>query len=356
MPGSTPLRQVLSARGGNPPSGISRRGLLAGAAGTYLLGSLPRLSAAAAGLSPISIANAAGALNLTLAALLRNLKLFESVGLEPKILNVGDGSRMLGAVLNGSVDASFMSGFGQVFPAIERGAGLKIIGGAALPPTLALFSSRPDIRTLKDLEGHTVGTGSIGALVHQLVVTLLHKYGVDVSRVTFANVGSSADAFRAVTAGTVDAGAGASALIPQARQRKVHLIEHGNMTVELRDYTFQGSWTSDRRIATHRDRLVRGLAAQAKLYRFLHTDAAKAPFIEARRTVFPGADMSDHEAEWNFISSYKPFATGLTLGAERLQYMQQLNLQFGVQQKVLPLARVADMSLAADAIKLLERK
>ena len=70
--------------------------------------------------------------------------------------------------------------------------------------------------------------------------------------------------------------------------------------------------------------------------------------------MFPAADMSDHVAEWDFISTYKPFATGLTLSADRLQYMQQLNLQFGVQQKLLPFSQVADMSLAADALKLLE--
>ena len=38
------------------------------------------------------------------------------------------------------------------------------------------------------------------------------------------------------------------------------------------------------------------------------------------------------------------------------KYGLDVNLQFGVQQKILPLTRVADMSLAADAIKLLERK
>ena len=286
---------------------------------------------------------------------MRRMRFMEAFGLTPDILTVADGSKMVGGVFNGQVDASFSSGFGQLFPAMEHGAGLKIIGGGALTPTLAMFSGKPDIRTLKDLEGRTVGTGSPGALVHQLSVTLMRKYGVDVSKVRFANIGSSADILKAVSVGTVDAGTGASALIDEAGKYGVHLIEHGNMSLELRDYPFQGAWTSDRKIRTERDLLVHGLAAQARLYRFVHTPAARGPFIEARRTVFPNLPDSDHEAEWRWVSTYKPFATNLVIPAQRLAYIQQINVSFEQQTQVLPYARVADMTLAADALKLLAK-
>jgi ABC-type nitrate/sulfonate/bicarbonate transport system substrate-binding protein len=330
---------------------LSRRDLLTGASGALILGGLP--AAAAASPVPISIANAAGGLNLTLAALMRRMRFFESFGLEPTVLHVSDGSKLVGAVINGSVDASFESGFGQVFPAIERGAGLKVIAAGALIPTTALFTGKREIRSLKDLEGRTVGAGAVGALVYQLVVTLLRKYGVDVSKVQFVNVGSSPDIFRAVAAGTVDAGTAAGGMIGQADRYDVHLIPHGNLAVELPRYTSQGAWTSDRKIASSRERLVRGLAAQARLYRFVLTPQARGPFIEARKSVFPAADAADHEAEWDFITTYRPFAMDLLLSPERIDYMQRLNVDFNVQSAVLPFGRVADMSLAADALKLL---
>lgn len=331
---------------------MSRRALLTGAFSASLLHSRWSLEAAPA---PIHIANAAGGLNQTLAALMRRMRFLESFGLEPTILNVADGSRMLGAVLNGSVDTSLMSGFGQVFPAVEHGAGLKILAGGTLTPTIALFTGKSDINSLKDLEGRTVGTGSVGALVYQLVVTLLKKYDVDVSKVRFVNVGSSADVFRAVAMRTIDAGPAASALISQVDRYHVRLIPHGNMSAELRGYTFQGAWTSDRKIATAREVLVRALAAQAKLYRFVQTPQAKDAFIDARRSVFPTADPSDHEAEWNFIATYKPFDVDLTLSPERIEYVQRLNVSFNIQTRVLPFDRVADMSLAVAALKLLQR-
>jgi NitT/TauT family transport system substrate-binding protein len=64
--------------------------------------------------------------------------------------------------------------------------------------------------------------------------------------------------------------------------------------------------------------------------------------------------MSDHQALWNYIQTYKPFAVNIALEPERFHYMQMLNVGFKVQKEILPFERVADMSLAADAVKLLD--
>jgi ABC-type nitrate/sulfonate/bicarbonate transport system substrate-binding protein len=302
---------------------------------------------------PIRIASASGNLNLAVAALMRQEKFLEGLGLDPDIMMVADGARILGGIVGGSVDICLNAGFGQLFPAVERGAGLKVLAGGSLLPALALFSAKPTVRSLKDLEGKAVGAGSIGALAYQLTVSLLQKYGVNLTGIRFVNIGSSADVFRAVTAGTVDAGVGESSMIDSAAERGVHLLEHGNMTTELREYTFQGAWASDRAIAQQRDLLVRALAAYARLYRFVQNPDARQAFFRASRTVFPNAPESDYAALWNYIQNYQPFAVDLLLLPERLRYMQQLNIGFKVQNTILPFERVADMTLARDALKLI---
>jgi ABC-type nitrate/sulfonate/bicarbonate transport system substrate-binding protein len=303
----------------------------------------------------ITIANAAGGSNLTMAALIRQEGFLESFGLQSEILTVADGSKILGGIVSGSVDASFMSGFGQAFPAIARGAKVKIIGGGALLPSLALFTSKPQITRLKDLEGRTVGSGSVGALTYQLTVTLLRKHGVDVSKISFVNIGSSADVFRAVSAGTIDAGVGPVAQAQTAAARGMNIIANGNMALELKDFTFQGAWTTSDTISERRDILVKALAAYGALYRFVQNPASKGAFIKARSGVFSSAPLADHEAEWAYIQRYKPFAVNLALSRERIDYIQRLNVEFGLQNSVLPFERVADMSLARDALALLER-
>ena len=285
--------------------------------------------------------------------LLRQQKFLESFDLEPDVVAMADGNKILGGIYSGSIDLSPMSGFGQVFPAVEHGADLKIISAATLIPWQALFSAKPNVQSLKDLEGKVVGVGAVGSLVHQLTVTLLRKYSVDVSAVRFVNIGSSADIFKGVAAGTVDAGAGPASFVEDAESYHVHAIPNGNMSEELKEFTYQAGWTSSRMIEARRDTLVRVLAAYAKLFRFVQQPSAQDAFLSARRAVFPNAPEREHLAEWNSLQKFKPFASDLMLSPERVRYMQQINLDFKIQTEMLPFDRVADMSLAQDAQKLL---
>jgi ABC-type nitrate/sulfonate/bicarbonate transport system substrate-binding protein len=306
---------------------------------------------------PIQIANASGSTSLTIQQMLKDGGYLEQFGVKANIINVADGSKIVAGIIGGDIDLSMMSGFGQIFPAMEKGAKLKVLGGAAVLPSLALYTTKPDIKTLKDLEGRTVGTGAPGALLHSLVVGLMIKYGVDYKKVRFVNIGSSVDVLRGVIAGTVDAGPGEMAAMDNPAT-KVKLVEHGNMSIELKEYTYQGAWTSDGTIANAEKRaeMVKLMAAHSKLYHFVNTSAAKDAFIKARKVVLPAAPEADHLAQWKYIDTYKPFEVNIALNEERMRYMQQLNVDLGVQQKVLPFKQVADFSIANEGVKLMESK
>jgi ABC-type nitrate/sulfonate/bicarbonate transport system substrate-binding protein len=211
-------------------SGLSRRdALLIGAAMTVggarmalaqaHLPDVPRRKLA------VNIVNTTGNAALTLQHLIKQQGYLEELGLDPTMLNVADGSKLMGAIISGGSDICAMSGFSQVLPAIEKGARMKLIGTAGQLAVQTIYTTRPGIKTVKDLEGRTVGVGSLGALLHQMMVAILRKKGVDPAKVTFANIGSSADVFRAVVAGTVDAGPGplAGGRRPVGGIARVHL-------------------------------------------------------------------------------------------------------------------------------------
>jgi ABC-type nitrate/sulfonate/bicarbonate transport system substrate-binding protein len=330
----------------------SRRATLAGLSAATLLAASGCGRQSSRSHNSVRIATAAG-FNLVMSALMRQEKFLESFDLNPDVFALADGSKILSGIYSGSVDLTPTSGFGQVFPAIERGADLKIINAAALIPLLALFSAKSNVRTLKDLEGKVIGVGALGALDHQLTVTLLRKYSADVSAVRFIDVGSSTDIFKAVIAGTVDAGCGPASYVDHAEIYNAHPLENGDMSVELREFTSQAGWTSSRVIEAKRDLLVRVLAAYAKLFRFVQQPSAQDAFLRARRTIFPNASEREQSGEWNFLQRAKPFASDLVLSEERVRYLQQINLDFHIQHELLPFDRVADMSLARDALKLL---
>lgn len=335
---------------------ISRRRILT-RGGSALFGMLcpwgAMRGASAAAPIPVAIANASGNVNLTMQELMKQQGFLQEMGLAPTITNVADGSKITGGLIGGDVDLATMAGFGQVFPAIERGAKLKILAGACLLPTLALYSSKPGIKTLKDLEGRTIGTGALGALLHQLVVALLQKNAVDPAKVTFVNVGASGDVFRAATMGTVDAGTGEAAFTDQVGRYNLHPIGGGDLTTGLPEYTYQGAYTTDKAIAAKRDVIVRTLAAYAKLYRFIAKPEAKEAFLKARAVVLRSSTPEEAELQWGYLQEHKPYASDLVLSEERLAYMQRLNVQLGVQKSVLPYAQVCDPSLAKEAIALI---
>ena len=322
----------------------------AGALGTASLG-LP--SSAFSQARPANIANAAGAINLAMQELMKSQRFLEEMGLAPNIVNVADGSKIVSSLIGGDMDISTMSGFGQVFPAIERGGKLKILAGAMLLPSVAIFTSKANVTSLKDLEGKIVGSGSPGALVHQLTVALLKKKGVDYKRVQFVNIGSSVDVFRAVTVGTIDAGIGEVTYAVEQEKYKVRMLPEANLSTELSEYTYQGAYASDRTIETKRDILVRTLAAYAKLYRFVHKPEAKEAFFKPRSAALKKTSDNENEILWRYLQNYKPYAVNLALTEERLNYMQGLNVELGVQKKVLPFMQVADMSIAREALKMI---
>jgi ABC-type nitrate/sulfonate/bicarbonate transport system substrate-binding protein len=335
----------------NPRRNMSRRDMLqlSGAAAVLALSGCSRKSSSD---RLLHVATTAG-VNLTMWELLRQQKFLEEFNVQSDVVAMADGSKILGGIYSGSIDIAPMSGFSQIFPAIERGADIKIINAAALVPMLALYSGKDNVHSLEDLEGKVVGVGSLGALDHQLTVTLLRKYSVDVGTVRFVNIGSNTDVFKGVIAGTVDGGVGPASYFNDAASYNVHAIQNGNMSTELQEFTYQAGWTSNRIIEAKRDSLVRVLAAYAKLFRFVLQPSSMDAFIKARKTVFPHAPEREHMNEWNFLQTAKPFATELLLSPERVRYMQQTNLDFHVQKQMLPFERVADMSLARDALKLL---
>ena len=330
---------------------IDRRSLTLGALAAATSAVIP---ARAAESLKINIVNTQGNATVTLQELMRRKGYLQEFGVEPQITYVSDGTKLMGSLLSGENDICMFSGFGQVLTAIEKGAKLRIVAGAVQKPEHAFYTKRPEIRTVQDLAGKTIGTGSIGALLHAMSISLMRKYGVDTSGVRFVNIGSSVDVFRAVAAGTVDAGIAEIDVYDQQAKYGVHVIQEGDLWKELPDFTFQASYASERAISQKRAAIVATLAAYAKLYRFLLTPESKDAFIEAQTTALGRADPAAAEWQWRFFRETQVYASELTLSPERVKWMQDLNFSLEVQKRIIPYENVVDPSIARDAIALLK--
>ncbi|MFM9970919.1 MAG: ABC transporter substrate-binding protein [Burkholderiales bacterium] len=306
-----------------------------------------------ASLKPITVINGDGPAERALRAVAYAQGFFARFGLDVRYHNQTDGKKALAALLAGAGDVCVQIGFGPALPAIEAGRSLKILAGANLRAVHVVFARPEEIKSVRDLQGRTVGIGSPGALTHQLMTAVLRKHGADPTKVKFVTVGNSAMVFKAVVAGEVEAGLGEIDNYTQQEQLGVHSLPDGDLWNELPEFTNQASYALDATIEAKRDFIVRALAASACLYRYVCSPPSRQCYLAAYQTAMPDAEPVEAETTWNFYQQRKPFATNLLLGEERIRYMQELNVAMGLQSRILPFDQVADMSLARDALSLI---
>ncbi|MFC0408819.1 ABC transporter substrate-binding protein [Roseomonas elaeocarpi] len=302
----------------------------------------------------VNIVNTRGTATSTMEELMRRRGHLGEMGLKPNAVYVADASKLIGSLISGESDICIFSGVATVLTAIDKGAKIRLLSGSMMGLEHAIYARNPAIRSVRDLEGKTLGSGSTGALLHVMWAAILRKYGVDERKVRFVNIGGAPDVFRAVAAGVVDAGIAEIDVYDQQDKYGVHVLAEGDLWKELPDFIFQGAYASETALQTKREVLKRTLAAYAKLFRFVAGPDSEQDFVDAQRVVTGNnADERNARWQWRFFRENGVFATDLALAEPKLRYMQELNVSLGVQRRTMPLDEITDRSLAREAVALL---
>jgi ABC-type nitrate/sulfonate/bicarbonate transport system substrate-binding protein len=118
-----------------------------GAAG--LAGALGAPLAALAQSPTVNLVGAAATAGAGLQELMKSEGFFKKFGIEPNIVSVADGSKLMGPVIGGSSDLVMISGFSQVLAAIEKGAKLKLIAATRFLVDDVIYSAARQARLLR---------------------------------------------------------------------------------------------------------------------------------------------------------------------------------------------------------------
>jgi len=303
----------------------------------------------------IRLVDAGGPHELVNLELMKSQGFLDRFGINPHKTYVSNGAAAARLVLSGECDAAMQVGFGPALSAIVRGEPLRVLAGSNLLTVHAVYSQQPDIRSLKDLPGRTVGVGPLGALTHQLIYAALLKHDVDPAGVRFVPMGSSSAIFKAMLAGEVEAGFGETDVFDNQAHYRVHALEGGVLWKELPEFPNQASFASETALREKRDVLVRTLAAHVLLYRCLHSPDSWPAYSAAWTSALgEHADIEEARGQWRFYQDYHPYAEQLQLSESQVRYMQDLNLKMGLQDEILPYGRITDMSLAREALRMVD--
>ena len=207
------------------PKGLSRRTLLAGTAAALLAPGIAaaqeRTAITMAGLpedsaTPVLYAIDSGA--------------FKKAGLDVTL----SGQRSGSAVASGVAGGAYQIGKISMYPLIEahaKGIPFVIIAGGGLSTPrnpLAGLMARPDspIKTAADLQGKTVGVGSLTDMFSLTMRAWMARHGADPASLKMVEIPISALG-EAIATGRVDAGAANEPILSGALATgKVHLVSH----------------------------------------------------------------------------------------------------------------------------------
>src|SRR6266702_3448776 len=150
---------------------LSRRSFL-GVTGVGIAGATGLLTAGCSGgggdTNSVKIVNTSATGAIAVNHLMAELGYFKTFGVDAKVTNVSSGNQVLAAVASGSADVTVLSGLIGVFPALDKGLKLKVLGGTEVVSTSAVFSGNPAVKTVSDLAGKSIGVGAVGSELYDV--------------------------------------------------------------------------------------------------------------------------------------------------------------------------------------------
>ena len=126
---------------------------------------------------------------------------FKDEGLDADIVVMGAGPS-LAALSNGDIDYTLLTG--SVIRAAIRGLPLRIVAGL-MTSSAHVFLARPEIKSIKELQGKKVGLAGFGDATHVLARMILAKQGIDPDKdVQVLTLGSDSGRFNALQQNLAD--------------------------------------------------------------------------------------------------------------------------------------------------------
>jgi NitT/TauT family transport system substrate-binding protein len=218
--------------------------------------------------------------------------------------------------IQGLVSRSFeivTQGVSSSITAAARGAPLVLVDSIC-PLVDYQFVARPEINTVKQLDGKSVGISSPGSIADQVTRAILVKQGVDVSKVQIVGVGADPDRVKAVAAGKIDGAVvnTLQTLIALKADAKIHILLDVGKELAA-EFLLTGVVTT-KDIATKQPKIVQDVVASfIEASRILRTKDAFVAY--AVKQEMPADSVGETFDLLNKSSPYLPVNGGLTQSA-----------------------------------------
>lgn len=284
------------------------------------------------------------AINTATQALGAERGLYQESGLDLEVNRLNNDIQILQAIVGNQIDVA-TAGPAAVLGAIESGTEVTILGTEIRRLTFMMFS-KDDVTSAQDLSTRAIGITAPNSLPHVLAQGYLITSGVDPKTPNYVQLQDPTAAFQALIAGSIDATPSRIDYL-QRSEAAGNLKVLSDLGEAMPRFIQQSIFASNRVIQENPEAIKRYLIGTAKSVRFQIANKAETVEIVARLTGQPEADVAFLH-DW--MVQAKAWNPNLEFPPESLAWMQDLNVQLGLQKAVQPTEKVLAPQFQRQAI------
>jgi len=253
------------------------------------------------------------------------------------------------AAIAGELD-SFEGGLPSTFTADAHGADVRVLG-CHWPGLPHGIFTKDSVTSITQLKGKTFAISAPGAMPDILVRTVLAQNHMSPSDVTFANLGSDLDRYKALQAGVVDAAVVSGEYAPIAQKEGLKLLVRGRDV--LPDFMRICFMSSGATLSQKPDLAAAFLAAEMDALRYALSHKAETDALTLELTQ---AKPDDPRPAYIFEQAKNGGVDPtLAIPMSKLDWMQQQMVQAGSLPQPLDMSKFVAPDIRAQALKLIAK-
>jgi NitT/TauT family transport system substrate-binding protein len=322
-------------------SRITQAALLAGA---FTLG----LSAAAYATDQVKLALPAKMFVSLPEYVAKERGIYDKHGLDVEFVHIADSSIPVRSLIAGGADIT-ATGMSETLAAIDKGADLHTIGGIANGLHYGFWvNTMSGVKDVTDLPGKKVGISSPGSLPHVVITALMRQAGMtkeQIDQVQWVSLKGSAARVNGIVAGTIDATV--SAYDPKAVKTPEADILF-TVSNKIPNYVMTPFDVRAETIKEKRDMLKRFLKAELEATRWVFDNEKEALAIAKKHFDYSDEELAEFYDFYTEGGVWKP--NGMVT-PEQAKYMQELNVEGGLQREVHPAEKVLNTTILQEVLQ-----
>jgi NitT/TauT family transport system substrate-binding protein len=210
--------------------------------------------------------------------------IFKKHGIALEMIYTSGSGETLQPVIAGSVDVGLAVGTLGAMAAYSKGAPVRIIGAEATGAADYWYAKNPAIKTLKDVNGHTIAFSSQGSSTQSVVRAFISENKLNV---TPQATGNPSATLTAVMTDQVDVGWAAPPFgLKEMEEGKIHLVAKATDAALVRGQTIRVMVANTEALKNRKEVIDRFMAAYRESIDYMYSDNPKviADYAEFTKT------------------------------------------------------------------------